>query len=315
MRRSRFWEQEPEYKKKQVIAEENRDRAKHHEENGRNIIAVAAAIDHVAAQQQAYRDQRAGHETHRGGRERITIAVIGVTALLALATIIVTHVDTMRVIKATRTAANEQHNDTVVALAKTDAAIAESRRLADAANKSANLAEAASRAWVAPIRFEFAHPNDATDPLKVHVVIQNVGREPARELTHKLGTAFIESPSLPVAQWGDLPEWASNASLEPRELCKSVESSTNYSVLYPSTIYTLTLDIPITSNPLPVQEIEAKQTVYFVGGCFSYISLGRRRYTTFCAMLDPAGHGDKFTEWTFSVCPKGNDDYTEGESP
>jgi hypothetical protein len=51
----------------------------------------------------------------------------------------------MRVIKAARTAATEQHNDTVVALGKTDAAIAESRRLADAANKSADLAEARSR--------------------------------------------------------------------------------------------------------------------------------------------------------------------------
>jgi hypothetical protein len=315
MRRSRLWQAEPEYKKKRVIAAENRDRAQHHEDNKRNIIAVAAAIDHVATEQQAYLNQLERHDTLRGSRERITIAVIAATAVVALLTMIVTHVDTMRVIKATRTAATEQHNDTVVALGKTDAAIAESRRLADAANKSANLAEAASRAWVAPIRFEFAHPNDATDPLKVRVVIQNVGREPARALTHKLGTAFIESPSLPVAQWGELPEWMSNASLEPHELCKSIESATNYSVLYPSNIYTLTLDIPITSTPLPVEEIEAKQTVYFVGGCFSYVSLGRRRYTTFCALLNPAGHGDKFTEWAFSACPKGNNDYTEGESP
>jgi hypothetical protein len=89
-------------------------------------------------------------------------------------------------------------------------------RLANAANKSADLAEAAARAWVAPIRFEFAHPADLTDPLKVRVFIQNVGREPARALTHRLGTAVIESPSLPVARWDALPELMLNASMEPR---------------------------------------------------------------------------------------------------
>jgi hypothetical protein len=314
MRGFRFWE-EREYKEKQEVAAENRDRAKYHEDSTRSITAVAAQIDRIATGQQARRDQRERHETHRGRREWITIAAISATAIFALLTMIVTHVDTMRVIKAARTAAAEQHNDTVVALSKTDAAIAESRRLADAANKSANLAEAASRAWVAPIRFEFAHPADGTDPLKVRIAIQNVGREPARALTHKLGTAFIESPSLPVAQWGDLPEWMSNISLEPSELCKSVEEAANYSVLYPSNTSAFLLDIPITSNPLPIEEIKNKRRVYIIGGCFSYLSLGRRRYTTFCAFPNPAGHGDKIEEWAFSACPKGNDDYTEGESP
>jgi hypothetical protein len=292
---------------------EYRNRNRHGEENIRHLTTnITSRIDGIVTEQQAARDQRERHESAKRKRELATIAAIAGTAIFALLTIIVTHVDTMRVIKAARAAATQQHDDTVVALRKTDAAVAESRRLADAANKSANLAEAAARAWVAAVRFEFAHSSDTAEPLKVRIATQNVGREPARALTHRLGSAYIESPSLPVAQWGDLPEFMSNASLELRALCKSVDVSPNYSVLYPNA-YQYLLDIPITSTPFRVEDIKAKRAVYIVGGCFFYLSLGRRRYTTFCAFINPEGHADKFEEWTFSACPKGNDDYTEGE--
>jgi hypothetical protein len=203
-----------------------------------------------------------------------------------------------------------QHYDTIDAIRATNRFADAAEAQASAANKSADLSESAARAWVAPIRFEFAHPTDAADPLKVRVAIQNVGREPARALTHYLGTGVINSPSLPVAQWSELPDWAGSTFLEPHEICKALKESANYAAIYPSTSSSFLFDIPIVSQ-LPVDEIEHKRTVYFVGGCFSYESLHRRRYTTFCAFPNPEGHGDNFAEWPFSACPKGNDDYTE----
>jgi hypothetical protein len=64
-----------------------------------------------------------------------------------------------------------------------------SEKAADATKRSVEIAEATQRAWIAPVKFEFAKPVDAEDPLRVRVFYQNIGREPAKAAKNWLDTS------------------------------------------------------------------------------------------------------------------------------
>jgi hypothetical protein len=60
---------------------------------------------------------------------------------------------------------------------------------------------------------------------------------------------------------------------------------------------------------LPTEDIRAATAIYFIIGCFSYDTLGIERFSSFCAFLNPSGGGKDISQWTFSACPLGNDDW------
>jgi hypothetical protein len=293
---------ESKYRRKQQEAAQHQEEVSRYQKIIADAIGTRTAIDRMADTQKQRYDQTNTHERARKWREYGTIAALFLAAGVAAWALC-----------DARIAANQQHKDTLTALSKTDAAIAESRRLADAANKSANLAEASARAWVAPIKFEFAHPTDTKDPLKVRVGILNVGKEPARAFEHYTAVGYIVSPTLPADSWSQLPEWKTNSFLqEPQTMCKRPSDAGQQIVLYPSANFGIKLEIPITTQ-LPVDDIEQGRTVYFVMGCLIYESVKRIRYSTFCYFANPVNQGSNLAEWSFVPCPIGNDDYTEGD--
>lgn len=93
-------------------------------EEAEDIAVLVASIDRVVAEQQANRDQRERHEIHRAKRERITVVIVGIAAVVALGALVVSYLDTHESLSEARSTAAEQHADTLAALAKTDAQIA-----------------------------------------------------------------------------------------------------------------------------------------------------------------------------------------------
>jgi hypothetical protein len=108
---------EAEYKKKQKNAAEERQHTAEHEEKVRTILLVSTAIDAVAAKQEADHKQNKRHERGKAAREWVTIIAISFTAAFALGTLIVTHLDTDRLIKEAKIASDQQHSDTSAAIA------------------------------------------------------------------------------------------------------------------------------------------------------------------------------------------------------
>jgi hypothetical protein len=88
---------EPEYRRKQQDAAQQRDLTKKHEENVGAIIAVTTVIDRVATEHQANRDQKERHEKEKTNRENMTNWVLGIAAAVAILTIVVTHCDNINV--------------------------------------------------------------------------------------------------------------------------------------------------------------------------------------------------------------------------
>ncbi|MFZ0509260.1 MAG: hypothetical protein WAM29_14610 [Methylocella sp.] len=174
------------------------------------------------------------------------------------------------------------------------------------------------RAWIAPLKFSFVNLNDATDPLKVRILYQNIGRESAKTLKNvrKIGYIRTPNPASP-AKWDELPVWESEKSFRRDEICKGITEIHKTSVVYPSPTFAFAIDIGMSEDatfpnsliPVLFNEVKEQHTVLFVTGCFSYKTMNRTRYSTFCVYLNPAAGGKDINEWGFSVCPIGNDDY------
>jgi hypothetical protein len=198
---------EPEYHSKQQSASEHRERTQRHDQNLRAIAAITAGIDRIAVEQQTNRDQRERHETGKRRREQTTIAVIAATAITALITLGVTHCDTVRAITEARIASDRQHDDTVAALAQTNVAISETRRLADAAKKSSYIAEDTEirqlRAYVFPVRASVYNVNGEvtkveTEAPRLEVYLKNTRITPAYRVINIVGGGLLPFPtSLP----------------------------------------------------------------------------------------------------------------------
>jgi len=179
--------------------------------------------------------------------------------------------------------------------------------------------EHTQRAWIAPVGFKFANLNDATEPLKVRVSFQNIGREPAKSLKQWLQFGYVRATSLPPAQWLDLPIWKTQKEFQRAEICKGIAGVNNTGVAYPTPTFAFTVDAnkgkdanyPDSLIPVLFTEVKAQQTMLLVTGCFSYETMNRTRHSTFCVFLNPASGGRDITEWSFSACPVGNDDYDE----
>ncbi len=120
---------------------QHRHDAEKHEENISAIISVVASIDGIATEQKATRDEQACRENARRLREWLTIIALVVTAAVGGYGIWRTHKDTVAAINEAHVSADQQHRDTLDAIAKTNA-------LALAARDQATMNRA--QIWVDP---------------------------------------------------------------------------------------------------------------------------------------------------------------------
>jgi len=199
---------------------------------------------------------------------------------------------------------------------QTDRLIEANRNLAAAAIRQADTAEVSQRAWLAPTQFSFIDLNYAADPLRVRMLYQNVGREPAKNVRNWLVSGYIRDPKPPEAsKWTANPIWRTNTAFDSHDLCSKVRSETQ-SVIYPTPAFGQSVDIsggsgwdsPTASVEVLFEEIRNQLSIYVVMGCLSYETLGRRRNSSFCAFLMPIP-GKEIAQWQFSACPIGNDDF------
>jgi len=128
--------EKPQYGEKQEATQNRRDEAEKRERD----IEKSDTFKRIVEEQRATREQQDRHEQAKRDRDNRTMWGVWATAVAALITVIVAHIDTRGVIDEAQRSANQQHTDTLAALARSDAAIAEARRLADAARDQANTA-------------------------------------------------------------------------------------------------------------------------------------------------------------------------------
>ena len=116
-------------------------------EGAEDIAALVASVDRVVAEQQANRDQRERHAIHRAKRQRIADVIVGIAAVVALGAIVASYHETNSFLREARSAAAEQHTDTLAALAKTDAQIAALKEQTDTLRGQLAEMKTASAIW------------------------------------------------------------------------------------------------------------------------------------------------------------------------
>src|SRR5580704_3737981 len=124
-----------------------RSRAEEPMEEAEDIAALVASVDRVVAEQQANRDQREQHAIHRAKRQRIADVIVGIAAVVALGAIVASYQETNSFLREARSAAAEQHTDTLAALAKTDAQIAALKEQTDTLRGQLAEMKTASAIW------------------------------------------------------------------------------------------------------------------------------------------------------------------------
>ena len=229
--------------------------------------------------------------------------------------------ESRRLAELTRTAITNADADNKRQAADTQKALALTKQSAEAALRSADVAEAGARAWIAPVTFALRNLADAAEPLTVRVSYQNVGRQPARNISNWDTLDYISSTNSSPVQWAEKSEWQDANRFAAKELCKRIVADKT-SDLYPSSIPTLALDVrgnnTVGFDKFPVAgsfaywvlvtQIKEQHAILIAKGCFVYDTLGKTRHSAFCAFLQPSP-GKKIDAWEFNMCPVGNDDF------
>ena len=123
-----------------------------------NTAALVAAINR---QERANRAQERREDNDKRTRDNITIFVIAVTAGAIILQ------------------------------------VSEMKKVYGPIKDQADATKIAQRAWVVPMKFVFDNLDNSTDPLRIAVYFQNVGREPARDVRDWTSYAFVRTPLSP----------------------------------------------------------------------------------------------------------------------
>jgi hypothetical protein len=175
--RNRRAGEEPEYRRSRENAANHKKEADRYKNVISTIIGIRTVIDRVADTQKARYNQTNTHEIARKKREIGTIAALVFAGAVAVWGTLQSHSDTQKALSDARGVADRQHDDTLTALAKTDAAIEQTRRLANAARDQVNTAiDTEKRQLRAMYLFRILKSQDLITP-------------PARKLGYKLKMA------------------------------------------------------------------------------------------------------------------------------
>ena len=184
-----------------------------------------------------------------------------------------------------------------------------STKAAEAANRSVAIDETAERAWIALSEIAFVNPADADNPLKVRLSYNNVGHQPAKSLKAWIDTGVIKEPPPNFEGRNAMTAWHKPA-LQPKSLCSQF-ADTQEVIVYPSSTIGFSIYTPKDPGILRyLEDIKSGHVIYIVIGCFSYETVGQPRLTSFCTFPHPLGAGKDLTQWKFSACPVGNDDFS-----
>lgn len=165
-------------------------RAQHDEEGISTVIAISTMINRVVNEQVASREQQERHESGKRNREIATICVIAATAVIALATLVVTHFDTERALSEARDAAERQHADTVAAI-----------ELSKVANKTA--ADTAA-AQIAEMAAQSNAMRGQLDQMKIQSTIQTSPLSPRMKFG---GLDISQATMVHPGYWQFTPKW------------------------------------------------------------------------------------------------------------
>ena len=285
---------EPEYKKKQKTAKEHRERAEQHQ-------ALIQSMKRVADEQEATRDQHERHERGKRRRECSTIVAISATAVIALLTLMITHFDTVRVIEEARTSSETQHSDTVLALAKTDKAIEESHRLAEAAGVQADAAKVGNRAWISPRFVSIDGAIKDGQPIGIRVLYDNAGKTPALNVEFRAEGRYIATTDGTTV----LPELYRNARMGENLSCQ-ITDVTYAGVVYPTSNQVGYISNFFAGDSTTAEKVKSRTMIVVIQGCYTYRTLDTPHTSRFCSYLEPIA--DKpIEQWAFKDCADGQD--------
>jgi len=147
MRQRRIWEQ-PQYRRQHQDAQQHQCEANRDTRIVEGIRGVAESVARIREGQNASYSQAAKYERSKKKRDNRTVIALVVAAAVALGGIVVTHRDTLKAIRETHTAADQQHADTLAALVKNDATVAAMKEQADATRGQLDEMRAQQRPWI-----------------------------------------------------------------------------------------------------------------------------------------------------------------------
>jgi hypothetical protein len=175
------------YRRKHEQSVEHRKTAQQHEENITAVLSATTSIDRVVTEQHASRHEQDSRENARRIREWLTIVALVITAFVGGYGIWRTHRDTVTAITEAHTSANQQHQDTLSALSKTDANIAALNGQASIMNDQSRVSRdeftATNRPWISIDSMKISSPLVFGDNGNITVSVQfsltNSGHTPA----------------------------------------------------------------------------------------------------------------------------------------
>jgi hypothetical protein len=156
------------------------------------------------------------------------------------------------------------------------------------------VAQDAQRSWITPTDVHLDSPLKEGMDINITVSYQNIGRDPARELTINGApvTYFMEPGTNP---------WPENIT------CKDVTPIQGGEVVFPSSSATWAREFSYASRPIgSISLITSLARTLFFHGCIGYETLGKFHKTKFCYILKPKSKGEVDTmKWNFVHCPTG----------
>lgn len=165
--------------------------------------------------------------------------------------------------------------------------------------------EHSQRAWVVPTGAKIDGPVEVGKVLRLKVLFENVGKEPAINMIHGWTWRTINiSPNAHGEPYLDRDNVA-----WPRldaDACKVSVAERDGRPIYPTGRYE---DIRYTftggeAGQIPQSLLDRKTTIV-VFGCFKYEAFGKERLSPYCLYFQP--HRTRPIEsWTFEFCPYGD---------
>lgn len=291
----------------------------HQDNTARAIITLNTSIASISAQQTASANQANRHEQNKSLRDWFTFGALVTTAFAALLAMIVSHSDTRGLIKDEKHASAQQHNDTIAALAKTDATISALKAQADTMRNQLAEMRNDKRAWVSPstlnIRQIWGTGDHPDDYIEIVVTLLNTGREPAINTSFSVSPEFF--PTDDIKRLGDtnttltttdIPLIKENAS------CDDLRPLSTGITIYPSvgggfgSANGVESYVRITLWPTISEMVRAlhdhKRILYF-NGCLAYTTLNEVHHSKFCEFINM--DGDHLAQIPFKYCPIGNE--------
>ncbi len=158
---------------------------------------------------------------------------------------------------------------------------------------------ATQRAWLAPTNALFDRPVKSGEQVSIGIVYDNVGREPALNVTHGEEVHWVNSPKVSNVS----PEFWANQLLGANATCDHPTESDRI-VAYPSSHSSYRTHVLIKSDSFADELLWREKTLY-IQGCIAYETVGAERHSAYCIYFEPDAAKPP-EQWQFRFCADGN---------